>query len=101
MAVNIWRFGFGPTFLHSFLRLVKGTAKPNIYQNGAINIIPLANHKGWSRWFATNSLSHPKHQVSRHSHTKLKNLGFSFELVRVEMLCYVLYKNMRMCHDGV
>ncbi len=41
----------------------------------------------------------PKHQASIHSHTKLKNLGFSFELVRVEMLC--LFKNMRMCHDGV
>ncbi len=53
--------GFSPAFLHSLLRLVKGSCAParaecNKYDLTAAPCFWLANHNDWSMWFAISSL---------------------------------------------
>jgi hypothetical protein len=57
-------YGFGPAFLYSLLRLVKGIAKLNTCQREECNKYDLtaapcswlADHNDWSGWFAISSL---------------------------------------------
>ncbi len=54
--------GFGTTFLHNLLRLVKGTTKPNTCQKKCNKYdltialyLWLVDHNDWSMWFAISN----------------------------------------------